>query len=420
MSEESLDDSALAGKNIWVIGINYAPDQVGIAPYTTQMCAYFAERGASVHVTTGIPYYPEYRVDPADRWTVSRREIIEGIQVRRLRHTVPRKMTALRRGFHEMSFLTHVLSRRRPVDPDVIVAVTPALSGAVAASKFAKRLRVPLVVVFQDLTAPGALQSGIAGGARVSEFAGRLEKQVVEAATEVVVLHAAFVDYVRDLGQPEENISVIRNWSYALPPETPRDQVRDKYGWDHDTTVVLYGGNVGLKMGLENVVRAARLAEEDGLPLRFVILGDGNQRPQLEQAGQGISTLQFEDPTYGTGFPDVLAAADILLINERPSMDNMSLPSKLTYYLHSGNPVLAAVPDGGTTAQEVTAAGGGVTVPPGRPDLLLAAALSLAGDPARRKSLGGSGLQYAHENYARDQILAHYERVVVRAMGSSA
>ena len=351
---------------------------------------------------------------------MSRRETIAGVEVRRLRHTVPRTMTALRRGVQEMSFLGHALARRRPVDPDVIVAVTPALSGAVAASRFAKRLGVPLVVVFQDLTAPGALQSGISGGARVSKLAGRLEKAVVEAATEVIVLHAAFVDYVTGMGQPLDHISVIRNWSYAAARGDPPRRGARQDGWDDETTVVLYGGNVGLKMGLENVLEAARLAEKNQLPLRFVILGDGNQRPQLEEAGRDISTLQFEDPTYGAGFPDVLAAADILLINERPSMDNMSLPSKLTYYLHSGNPVLAAVPDGGTTAQEVTAAGAGVVVAPGEPDLLVEAALALASDPARRTTLGESGRAYAHGHYEREAILAHYERVVVRAMRSPA
>jgi glycosyltransferase involved in cell wall biosynthesis len=45
----------------------------------------------------------------------------------------------------------------------------------------------------------------------------------------------------------------------------------------------------------------------------------------------------------------LLSAADLLLVNERSTQMEMSLPSKLTSYLYSQRPVLAAVPRGGAT-----------------------------------------------------------------------
>ena len=45
----------------------------------------------------------------------------------------------------------------------------------------------------------------------------------------------------------------------------------------------------------------------------------------------------------------LLSAADLLLVNERSTQMEMSLPSKLTSYLYSERPVLAAVPRGGVT-----------------------------------------------------------------------
>jgi glycosyltransferase involved in cell wall biosynthesis len=45
----------------------------------------------------------------------------------------------------------------------------------------------------------------------------------------------------------------------------------------------------------------------------------------------------------------LLSAADLLLVNERSTQMEMSLPSKLTSYLYSERPVLAAVPRGGAT-----------------------------------------------------------------------
>jgi colanic acid biosynthesis glycosyl transferase WcaI len=52
----------LRGTRIAVVGINYAPETSGIAPYTTEMCEFLASAGAEVTVLTGIPHYPEWRV----------------------------------------------------------------------------------------------------------------------------------------------------------------------------------------------------------------------------------------------------------------------------------------------------------------------------------------------------------------------
>ena len=104
--------------------------------------------------------------------------------------------------------------------------------------------------------------------------------------------------------------------------------------------------------------------------------------------------LQFLDPVDSAEFADVLASADLLLVNELPGMTEMSVPSKLTSYFHSGRPVLASVDSGSVTADEVAAAAAGVRVDPDDPTALLAAAQELAADPARMAQLGTAGQDY--------------------------
>jgi len=41
-----------------ILGINYAPEPTGIAPYTTGLAMGLAERGHDVLVLTGHPHYP--------------------------------------------------------------------------------------------------------------------------------------------------------------------------------------------------------------------------------------------------------------------------------------------------------------------------------------------------------------------------
>src|SRR5947209_16109543 len=90
----------VAGKHVLVVGINYAPEPTGIAPYTTGLAEHLAESAASVEVLTGVPHYPSWDVPAAYRRRLRRTEIADGVRVRRLKHYVPRTQTAARRALY--------------------------------------------------------------------------------------------------------------------------------------------------------------------------------------------------------------------------------------------------------------------------------------------------------------------------------
>ncbi|MFN0282228.1 MAG: glycosyltransferase, partial [Kineosporiaceae bacterium] len=147
---------ALAGRHVVVVGINYAPEPTGIAPYTTGMAEHLAASARSVTVLTGVPHYPNWRVPPAYRWMLRCREESRlpndtGLLVHRMRHYVPSRQNALTRAGYEVSFLANAATKRLRNRPDLVIAVTPSLGGAVAAVPMARRHGAKLVVVVQDL-----------------------------------------------------------------------------------------------------------------------------------------------------------------------------------------------------------------------------------------------------------------------------
>jgi glycosyltransferase involved in cell wall biosynthesis len=151
---------------------------------------------------------------------------------------------------------------------------------------------------------------------------------------------------------------------------------------------------MGLKQDLENVVNAARLATERGEKVRFVLLGDGSQQGTLRKIGANLQTLEFRQPVPSDEFGDVLAAADVLVVNERIGVRDMSLPSKLTSYFLAGRPIVAAVNPLGETAREIEAAGAGRVVQGGHPVRLLDAILSLADDRGVAERCGERGQRH--------------------------
>jgi colanic acid biosynthesis glycosyl transferase WcaI len=394
---------------VLAIGINFGPEHTGIAPYTTQLCEYLVERGASVSVFTGVPHYPGWTVDPSCRWSLRRVEKSGQFEVRRLRHYVPKKQSALRRAAYELSFAVQVALQQPREHPDVVLAVVPSLLSAVVAKRVAARAGVPLVVWVQDLMGRAAAQSGIDGGGKVAGLVAAIEKRVLQRADQVLVLNSHFADYVESIGVDPANVTLRPNWTHmAEPSGTDREQTRARLGWRPDETIVLHTGNMGLKQDLENVIAAARLADERGTnDVRFVLMGDGSQRKALQRAAEGIRAVEFLPLAPSEEYADILAAADILLVNERASSVDMSLPSKLTSYLRAGRPVISASPAAGGTAAEVKRSGGGLVVEPGQPHLLLDTVEMLTADPKSANLMGRLGRSYAVENLdARRALMA--------------
>lgn len=413
----------LAGKHALLVGINYAPEPTGIAPYTTGMAEHLAQHASSVTVLAGMPHYPNWTLDPAHRWVFrSRKKVPCGngatLTLRRARHYVPGKQSALTRAAYEATFLANATATRSRPRPDLVIAVTPSLSGAVAGGRLARRYESKLLVVVQDLMAKAATQSGIRGGDYAARTTAWLERLAVSRADRVAIVSEAFREQLHVYGVPDSKISVLPNWTHISPTQQSQTQCRRDLDWPVEPFTVVHTGNIGLKQDLGNMVEAARLCQfQPGI--HFVIVGDGSQRAAVEALGADVPNLTFVDPLDGDRYPKALAAADLLVVNERPGVGDMSLPSKLTSYLSTGRPVLAAVAADGATAQELHRTGGAaVFVPPGQPAPFVEAVQELLLDPPRRARMSSAGREYAEATLGEKAAAARLDNLIEECLNT--
>ncbi len=397
-----------------VLGINYAPESTGIAPYTTRLATGLKRRGHDVRVLTGYPHYPQWKRFGA---TVGLRcaERLDGVDVRRLNHVVPHQLSWVGRAAMELSFGLQLLTTRWG-HPDVVICVTPPLLAS-AMALMRGRLspwRPALGILIHDLYSEGIAETGAASGV-LARALRTVESSAIRVADGVAVIHAGFATtLVEGLGAEGSRVREIRNWTHVSAPDPMASAAfRDAHSWTADDHVVLHAGNMGYKQGLENVIAAAEVAARSDSRVRFVLLGDGNQRAHLEAIGAGVRTVEFLAPVSEKEFPAALGAADVLLVNERPGVAQMAVPSKLTSYFKSGKPILAATDPAGLTAGEVAASGAGVCVPAGQPDLLLSEALRLATDRDFAAQLGDAGRRYCDDLLTEDAALDSYERWII-------
>jgi glycosyltransferase involved in cell wall biosynthesis len=372
------------------------------------MAVGLAARGHDVEVLTGLPHYPEWRVNPAYRGLSGTVKAMDGVVVRRFAHYVPAEPTTRSRVIFETTFGARVASARWN-KPELVLTVSPSLIASAMVITRSRMANIPVGLIVQDLYGKGVVETG-AMSARMAQPAVRFEAGVLNRATGISMIHDRFADAAVKIGVDPKRITVIRNWAFNESPSAVNTaEVRIKHGWQPQERIILHSGNMGAKQGLENVVAAARLADDHGVNIRFVLLGDGNQRRLLQQSANGVQRIEFKDPLGDEDYRQVLACADVLLVNERPGVGEMAVPCKLTSYFSAGRPVLAATDAGGITAAEIRGSGGGVVVPAGDPAALLDTAVHLADNVEVGKQLGVSGQHYARRLLSPERALDEYE-----------
>ena len=397
--------------NVLVTTSYYWPEAAGSGPYLTGVAEYLSDRGHHVEVVTGFAHYPDWQSSARGRLAAT--ETRGGVNIRRRWHYVPHRQSAAHRALYEISLFTLGLTALpRRWRPDVIIGTCPSLAGGAHAAVASRLYGVPYGLVFQDLMGLAAAQSGVAGGARVATLVRKAELALAARADAVAVIAEGFRRYLEDGGVAPDKIHRLRNWTRRVEPTESAAETRRRLGWSADEFVCLHGGNMGQKQGLANLLEAAALLRD--AHVRIVLAGDGNDRPRLQRRAHDLElrNLDFIEMQGPGRWEEVMQASDLLLVNQRASVTDMSLPSKLTSYFAAGRPVVAAASADSETAREIGSAGAGVVVPPDDAPTFCDAILSLRADRARAHALGRSARNYADNVLTAGSILAEYESFV--------
>ncbi len=401
-----------------ILGINFEPERTGIAPYTTALAHHLSE-DHDVTVLTGVPHYPDWDVPLEHRHWHS--EDLRGrLRVLRLRHFVPRKSSAWGRAAYELSYAGHAAAVGARIPADAVISVVPPLFGVQVARMIAHQQGIPYGVIVQDIMGSAAAQGGVRGGRSVSKLASAIESSGLHAADAVATIHPRMAAEVGRLGDRVTTPSVIYNWTHVRAATASRQAARDRFGWRDGEVIALHSGNMGKKQNLEVVVDAGRSADSSRSSVRMILAGGGSQRSCLEKYAAGCPKVNFLDGVEERDYADLLASADVLVVNERPGMREMSLPSKLTSYLTAGRPVVAATDSGSATAEFVRATGAGVVIPSGDARALHNTIAELAANRSLAHRMGELGRRFAEQHLSPTQAMAKYDTWVDQLLTGTA
>jgi len=391
----------------------FAPEAYASAPLNTDACRFLVEAGHEVTVVTAFPHYPEWRVWPEYRGLIYRREKMDGIEVRRIWSYVPRRPSTLGRILHYAVFAVVALPGCIGIEkPDVILCVTPPIELGVTAWLLQAIWRVPFVLWIKDLVPEVAVQLGMMKNRQAIALARAFERFAYNRAAKLAVICEGFEDYLVRLGVPGEKVIVAPDWvnTSMIHPDADGSAFRLEHGISPDDFLVMHSGNVGAKQCLETVVQAAQiLSSHPGITFRIV--GDGSAKADLvkEVARLNLPNLEFLPIQPREALPQMLAAANVLLLHQSQAIVESVIPSKLLTYMASGRAIVAGVNSNSETAKVIERAGSGICVAPEKPDEMAQAVLELCNNRELAQRLGRSGRSFVEEHFSRSAVLSRLE-----------
>ena len=343
-------------------------------------------QGFEVEVVTGFPNYPGGKVYPGYRVKWLQREVIDGVQITRVPLYPNHDQSAIKRVLNYASFAASslVYGLFMAKRANVIYAYHPPLTVGITASLIRLLRRIPVVYDIQDMWPDTLRATGMLNNVRALGVVATVCRWVYRQVDHIVVLSPGFKRLLLERGVPEHKLEVIYNWADEAALSAPQS-LGDLPPVLADTSQfrILFAGNMGKAQALDAVLDAARLLQERGAPVRWVMLGGGVEVARLQQraADMRLCNLVFLPAVPMAEVGRYLQAADVLLVHLRKDpLFEITIPSKTQAYMATGKPLLMAVD--GDAADLVRQSGGGVVAESENPQALAAVAEALSKVPA--------------------------------------
>lgn len=317
------------------------------------------------------------------------------------------KRSFIRRRGQEVAVGRLIAAQIADFAPDVVISSNAPLDCQRQIQRAARRLGARFVFWLQDIYST-AIAEVLArklplAGCPIAAWYRWSEGRMLRRSDAVVAIAEAFCEPLGTWGVDPARVIVIENWAPLdeiplLPRDNPWAQARFAPG----RLRFVYSGTLGYKHNPHWL-----LALAEALPqIDVEVFSEGEVAQGLERQAriQGLANLKVRPWTAFAELPAMLAGADVAVAFIEPGAGSYSVPSKILTYLAAGRPVLAAMPPGNLAARLIVENEAGCVVDCDDTEGFLAAARSLAADPALRERQGGNGRAHALRAFAIDHI----------------
>jgi glycosyltransferase involved in cell wall biosynthesis len=384
-----------------------------------------AKRGHEITVITSIPNYPQGYYYEGYTLTKRRREIINNVKVIRL-PVVPRgNGKKIRLILNYFSYLitavlfTEFFSLSKDFDVVFVQQLSPFFV-AIPAVIMAGRKKIPLYLWVLDLWPESVKSTGGSNNKFLLNILDKIVVGVYKKSTKILIGSNGYKKAINQKGDFEKKIIYFPNWA--------EDNIESKNIFDvknilpfRDFTekdfILLFAGNLGEAQNLDMVIETANLVREI-TNIKWVFIGDGRKRVFLENK---VRELRLGESVFFPGrFPLetmswFMKTADILLVSlKNEEIFNLTVPSKVQYYMSQGKPILAML--NGDGAELIVEANCGFCVPADDYRKCARTVRMIYKDRDRLHLLGLNGKEYYGKYFNKKERMDQLEKILHRGL----
>ena len=371
-----------------------------------------AKLGYDVTVLTAIPDYPKGTFFDGYSLFKRRHEVVNGVNVIRI-PIIPRgKGSAMRLVLNYLSYyfclniFTFFHGLRCKYDKIFVHLTSPFFIG-VCAKKLSKKQKIPLIFWTLDLWPESLISAGGIKNKFLINQQTRMVTKVYEQCTKILIGSKGFEKSICEKGDFKDKLVYFPNWAEEVTVECSSNfdinEIEPFTPKNDGDFILLFAGNLGEAQNLDVIIEVADLLKDEKR-IKFVFVGDGRRKEHLEKFAKEKAlqeTVFFIGRYPIQTMPIFMQAADVLLFSlKNEPCFNLTVPSKVQFYMSQGKPILAII--NGEGAELIKEANCGIAVNTGGVKELAEAIQSISQmENKELVSLGQNGKHFYEKKFAK-------------------
>mgnify|MGYP006093327689 CR=1 FL=1 len=347
---------------------NFPPEVNAPASRTYEHAVRWIAKGCKVTIITCFPNFPDGKIFPGYKNKWYQNELIDGINVVRVKSFMSANEGFFLRTIDYLSFMiTSFFAGFFQKKPDVIVATSPQFFTAIAGYLIAVFRRRPFIFELRDIWPASIVAVGAMKKNLTVIFLEKLELFLYKKSDAIISLTDSFKVELTERGIEPNKIHVVLNavdLDFYQPFEVKDSKLVIEYSLQNKF-IVGYIGTHGMAHGLEIVIQAARQLIHEP-EIIFMMVGSGATKKNLEEAvkRENLNNILFIDAQPKKLIRGYFSLCDLSLIHlKNHKVFSKVIPSKLFESMGMGIPILMSIPQGEAT-KIVSDFNCGVIIPP--------------------------------------------------------
>lgn len=382
----------------------YLPEIGAPQARLSELANFLSENGVEVIIITSMPNYPIGKVFNG-YGGVYNHEVIDNIKIIRCFIYPSNSKRIIPRIFNYFSFAISSLVIGLCSLPkcDYIISESPPLFIGYSGLILSKIKRAKWIFNISDLWPESALAIGVINRGFLYSSSRMLEEYLYRKA---YLITGQSKEIVKNIKGRMSNKKVIRfSNGVNIKKFHKRNSSDILKKWSNGKRyVAVYAGLHGLAQGLDQILLAAEILQENKLDLQIIFVGEGLEKEKMIHLSQSLNlkNVTFVESQEKQLMPAIWASADIALICLKKYILG-AVPSKLYEAMASSSPIIMI--GSGEPKKIVESANCGYTIEPGQIDSIASCISNLVKDEKYRLLASNNARDYVVKKFNRKRIM---------------